>query len=257
MQQINQVVKFLQDNWLTIVLIVAGLIVLLKAIADFRVDWAKTTADKSDDVEAHLFKARVNVFVKALKNIFKIKSKKDAGFFTTELMIKIAVGAIVLLGLLYIFNKPAKIERNVEIENQQKQEIVRLKAQILELESYKKKSEEYKKLISKERQYYANGNLKFEKDIIDESNDHFIEEIEQSQKMNIDYQNLVSEMSEHIDLQEKIKNSQIRVDGRAVYDSDRGLEYEGSVAQSFYSASSGVNPEKKTWRAGLGLGFSY
>lgn len=257
MEHVNTAVKFLQDNWLTIALVVTGFIVLLKAIADFRVDWAKTTADKSDDLEAHLFRMRVNIFIKALKNVFKIKDKK--GFINLNIS---KVGAVigVIFVVLVAFNncnkQPAKVERNTEIETKQKQEIAQLKAQIVELENYKKKSEESKKLISKEKHYYPSGVLKSEKDINDERNKQFEEDVRKSMQVSIEYQKVISELQEQLKFQEKIKNSQVRLDARIVYDSERGLEYEGSAAQSFYSVGAGVNPERKAWRVSTGLGYN-
>ncbi len=69
---IDQSIKFLQDNWLTILLVIGALIVVLKAVADLRLRWAKITPEKDDDEKAKIFKAKVMVFIQFLKDIFKV-----------------------------------------------------------------------------------------------------------------------------------------------------------------------------------------
>ena len=73
---INEAIRFFQENWIAIILIVGILIVLLKAVADFKVRWAKVTPEPQDDAEAKLFRAKVWVIIKFIKDIFSL-NKKD------------------------------------------------------------------------------------------------------------------------------------------------------------------------------------
>ncbi len=77
MEKINLVIKFLQDNWALILIVIAGLITLLVAIANFRVRWAATTPDQADDAEAKVFKKRVNVIILFIKDLFRLNKKVD------------------------------------------------------------------------------------------------------------------------------------------------------------------------------------
>lgn len=77
MEQVRSILNILEANWVTILLLIAGFIAFLLAVADFRVRWAATTPEKSDDVEAKLFRTRVKIFVQFLKDLFKIKKDKS------------------------------------------------------------------------------------------------------------------------------------------------------------------------------------
>lgn len=77
MNYLNMGIKFIQDNWLTFVLLATGIILFLKLVADFRVEWAKLTPEKQDDQDAKLFKSKVNIVIKTIKRLFKIGDKKD------------------------------------------------------------------------------------------------------------------------------------------------------------------------------------
>lgn len=76
MAHVNEIIKFFQDNWLTIILIVGVLLIVLKAYADFKVRWAKVTPEKEDDEKAKLFKSKVMVIIQFIKDIFRIKKDK-------------------------------------------------------------------------------------------------------------------------------------------------------------------------------------
>ena len=65
-------IKYIQDNWLTILLIIGGALAVLKAYADFRVRWAKVTPDKVDDQEAKLFRDKLKVIILFIKDVLRI-----------------------------------------------------------------------------------------------------------------------------------------------------------------------------------------
>lgn len=77
MNSLNLAISFLQNNWALILIIAAGVITLLVAIANFRVRWAATTPEKTDDVEAKVFKKRVNVIILFIKDLFRLNKKVD------------------------------------------------------------------------------------------------------------------------------------------------------------------------------------
>ncbi len=105
---------YVQDNWITIVLIITALIVLLKAIAHFRVRWAKITPDKADDVEALLFSKKIGVIIGFLKDIFlPVKKKKnDGGFVQISIMMALClflIGIVIGVGIHSKYAKPKEV----------------------------------------------------------------------------------------------------------------------------------------------------
>ena len=74
---------------------------------------------------------------------------------------------------------------------------------------------------------------------------------------NIEYQNMIATLSESVTKEKETRNNLLRFDGRIVFDSERGQEYEVSAGYKFYSGGAGVNPEKHAWRASAGLGWSF
>lgn len=99
MNYINLGIEFLKVNWITIGLIIAALIIILQAVAKFKVRWAKVTPDKADDIEAELFAKKTNVIIQFLKDIFlpSKKKKNDGGFIELGLG---SLAIVFILGLL-------------------------------------------------------------------------------------------------------------------------------------------------------------
>lgn len=73
---IQEFIKLVQDKWVYILIVITAIIYFLAALANYKVDLAKLTPDKSDDEQAKLFKGRVQATIKFLKSLFRIKSEK-------------------------------------------------------------------------------------------------------------------------------------------------------------------------------------
>ena len=73
MELINKVIKFVQDNWIAFVLLAGALVLFLNAFSKAIVNWAKATPDESDDKEAEIEAAKINVIVQFFKDLFKLK----------------------------------------------------------------------------------------------------------------------------------------------------------------------------------------
>ncbi len=103
---------YVQENWVMIGLLIAALIVVLKAIAHFRVRWAKITPDKADDEQAKLFSKKIDVITGFFREIFlpSKKKKNDGGFISIWGAIALSLFLIgIVLGCLLQsrFSKPA------------------------------------------------------------------------------------------------------------------------------------------------------
>lgn len=77
MEQLALIKDLVINNWLLILSLIGGFIILLRAIANYKVRMAKLTPDKEDDREAQLFRSKVNVFIQLLKDLFLPNKKKN------------------------------------------------------------------------------------------------------------------------------------------------------------------------------------
>lgn len=118
---------WIQENWLTIVLVITAIIVVLKAIANFRIRLAKITPDKADDERAKMFSKYIDAIIAFFKDIFRLnkKDKKEGGFVQVSLQLCIALFlAGTLLGAysLHKLRKPeikeVKVPEFIEVYSQ-------------------------------------------------------------------------------------------------------------------------------------------
>lgn len=166
------------------------------------------------------------------------------------------LSAVIVTFIVTKSLEPAKVERSSVSESALKTENDSLKAQVLDLQATTKKLEESNKYSSKEKQYYENGTLKSERELTDESTRKLDESFRKVMQAMSDYSKSNAEAYQRVETHETIRNGLLRVDGRGVYDSERGLEYEASVGYSIYSFSAGINYDSKIWRVGAGLGLN-
>lgn len=164
--------------------------------------------------------------------------------------------AIIVTFFITRSMEPAKVERSSVDESILKSENESLKAQVLDLQAITKKLEESNKYSSKEKEYYENGTLKSERELTDESTRKLDESFQKVMQAMSDYSKSNTEAYLRVETHETIRNGLLRLDLRTVYDSERGLEYEGSVGYSIYSLSAGINYDSKIWRVGAGLGLN-
>lgn len=104
-------IVLIQENWLTIVLVITAIIVVLKAIANLRIRLAKITPDKSDDERAKMFSKYIDAIIAFFKDIFRLnkKDKKEGGFIQVSLQLSIALflaGIVLGAFLLHKLRKP-------------------------------------------------------------------------------------------------------------------------------------------------------
>lgn len=111
---INEIIGFIQQNWLTIVLVLTALVIVLKAVAKLRIRWAKITPDTADDEEARIFSKKIDAIIQFFKDIIPGLNKKDktgkgqGGFAQVGLqfvLVAFIVGLLAGAGLLYKFRK--------------------------------------------------------------------------------------------------------------------------------------------------------
>lgn len=120
MTYLNKAIKFLQDNWALIIILIGSLLVVLKAIADFKVRWAKITPEKEDDIEASLFKAKVSVIIQFIKDIFKL-GKNKKGNVKIYFICILSSAAFGSGATAYLLNKKkSEIKSNQEVEKTDK-----------------------------------------------------------------------------------------------------------------------------------------
>jgi len=69
----NAFVDILKAEWAYILLALGAMLLVLKAVANFLVNWAKITPDPEDDKEAEIEAAKINVIIQFFKDLFKIR----------------------------------------------------------------------------------------------------------------------------------------------------------------------------------------
>lgn len=73
MAKFNAFVDILKAEWAYILLALGAMLLVLKAVANFLVNWAKITPDPEDDKEAEIEAAKINVIIQFFKDLFKIR----------------------------------------------------------------------------------------------------------------------------------------------------------------------------------------
>lgn len=165
----------------------------------------------------------------------------------TNILIVISIIALSSI----IFLKEKQIEK-IESENQslkseiivKKEEIEKLSINVKELST---------KLVNVKKHYYESGQLKSEESIVEESNQKIDQFLSDKLKLSESYEQLISDMAKEKKEKEVVKIP-FRFNMLAVYDSERGLEYEANTSYGLSAFSVGYNP-KGYFRAGLGFGF--
>lgn len=147
---------------------------------------------------------------------------------------------------------PAKVDTNI-VSNYENQ-IAELKQKLTETESTLEKAKSEQKNKTKVLVKNADGSSTLTES---ESSTTLENEFLQAKSKTIEYQKMIQDLQSQITQEQKIKNNLLRVDGRIVYDSERGMEYEASGGYQFFSGGAGVNPDKKAWRVSGGLGFNF
>jgi len=71
MEALNKLIDFFKADWAAIVLIILGLIVFLKALASFLVNWAKATPDVNDDAKAEVEANKIKAIIQFFKDLVK------------------------------------------------------------------------------------------------------------------------------------------------------------------------------------------
>jgi len=163
--------------------------------------------------------------------------------------------AILSFGAGYLaktIQEPASVDRK-EVHDLEAQ-ITSLTQKLTESESNFEKMKSEQKNKKKVVIVNADGSSSTTEE---ESSSELVGEFYSLKSRSIEFQNEILNLKQKIEFQEEIKNNLMRADARVVFDSDRGMEYEASIGYQIFSGSGGVNPDKGSWRAGIGLGFNF
>lgn len=168
-------------------------------------------------------------------------------------------GVLALFGLVFLLGYqkgkasfPAKVDNHVVEElNQQ---VIDLTVKLGESETMLQKLKSEKTNKSKRLITNVDGSSVL---IENESSESTESELAESRSKTAEYQQMVLSLQTKVETEQKIRDDLLRVNANIVYDSERGVEYDGNAGYKFFSATAGANPEKKAWRVGGGVGFSF
>lgn len=146
MIQLQNIFNYIQNNWPAIIILFASLLWVITIYANLKVEWAKTTPEKTDDEEAKLFKTRTQIITNAVKKFFTgfgsflasfTKKKKEKGFLELKsalylilFLIGLVLGAFLAKKLIKPEVKEVPIEKLVYVEIEKKQEAIKKVTQV-------------------------------------------------------------------------------------------------------------------------------
>ena len=73
MAKFNAFIDILKAEWAYILLALGAMLLVLRAVANFLVNWAKITPEPEDDKEAEIEAAKINLIIQFFKDLFKIR----------------------------------------------------------------------------------------------------------------------------------------------------------------------------------------